>query len=260
MSEITPHLVKFDVLYEKTNRIYPHNKGITIAVSLFNYEKFVTECLDSIFKQLHQHLELIVVDDCSIKDKSVEVVKEWMQQHQNRFDRITLLQHCRNQGLAEARNTAFKYSRTDLIFVIDADNIIFPRAISRLFEVMENREFDAAYTQLEHFGDVSRLGYSEVWNKRYFIHGNYIDAMALISKRSWLHVGGYTHMEGGWEDYDFWCKFVDNGMTAAYIPEILCRYRVHGTSMLRKDTAPATKRLMIEMIMRHPWLKLNTDF
>ncbi|WP_336767804.1 glycosyltransferase family 2 protein [Pantoea endophytica] len=260
MNTFTQRLVKFDILFEKVNLVHSHKDAVTVAVSLFNYANFVVECLNSILFQKHKHIEIIVVDDNSTKDNSTEVVKMWMEQHQDKFDRLTLLKHQTNQGLAEARNTAFDYSRSDLVFVIDADNMIYPRALNRLFEVMQQREFDAAYTQLEHFGDVTQLGHSEVWNKRHFINGNYVDAMALISKRSWKHVGGYTHMEGGWEDYDFWCKFVDNGMTAAYIPEILCRYRVHGTSMLRKDTAPATKRLMIEMIMRHPWLKLDTNF
>ncbi|WP_215846304.1 glycosyltransferase family 2 protein [Candidatus Pantoea bituminis] len=196
MNKINSRLVNFDVIYEKINRKHAHVEGITVAVSLFNYEKFVAECLDSIHAQIHKYIEIIVIDDCSTKDDSVGAVKKWMEIHNNRFARASLIKHSRNQGLAEARNTAFDYSRTDLVFVIDADNMIYPRALGRLYDVMRNREFDAAYTQHEHFGDVTRLGHSEVWNKRHFVHGNYVDAMALISKRSWAQVQGYTHMEG----------------------------------------------------------------
>ncbi|MCR8956736.1 glycosyltransferase [Variovorax sp. S2] len=253
----SPRLVPFEVIFEKTNRTWPAKDGITVAVSLFNYAQFVVECLDSIARQTHSPLDLIVVDDHSKKDDSVAVARHWMEQNSHRFDRISLLRHTRNQGLAEARNTAFEHARTDPVFVIDADNQIYPRALARLFGAIEHREFDAAYTQIELFGDQSGLGYADVWSKSFFRSGNYVDAMALISKRSWRQVGGYTHIEGGWEDFDFWCKFVDQGMRALYVPEILCRYRVHGTSMLRTDTVGATARLKIELTMRHPWLHLR---
>jgi glycosyltransferase involved in cell wall biosynthesis len=253
----TPRLVPFEVVFEKINRARPARAGITVAVSLFNYARFVGECLDSIARQTHSCLELIVVDDYSEKDESVAVARCWMEQNSNRFDRISLLRHTRNQGLAEARNTAFEYARTDPVFVIDADNQIYPRALGRLFGAIEHREFDAAYTQIELFGDQSGLGYADIWSKGFFRPGNYVDAMALISRRSWRQVGGYTHIEGGWEDFDFWCKFVDRGMRALYVPEILCRYRVHGSSMLRTDTVAATAKLKIELTMRHPWLHLR---
>lgn len=253
----SPRVVPYETLFERINRALPSRDGITVAVSLFNYAQFIVECLDSIASQTHQSLELIVVDDNSQRDNSVDVALGWMQQNSDRFDRISLLRHRRNQGLAEARNTAFEVARTDPVFVIDADNQIYPRALSRLLEPVRHREFDAAYTQLEFFGNQSGLGYADVWSKGSFRTGNYVDAMALISKRSWMQAGGYSHLEGGWEDFDFWCKFVDRGMRAIYIPEILCRYRVHGASMLRTDTIVATDRLKIELTMRHPWLQLK---
>jgi len=252
-----PRLVPFDTVFEKTNCAVAGSDAITIAVSLFNYAQFVVECMDSIALQTHRRLELVVVDDRSERDNSVEVAQRWMERNSDRFDRISLLRHKRNQGLAEARNTAFEYARTDPVFVIDADNQIYPRALARLFALVEHREFDAAYSQLEFFGNQSGLGYADVWSKTSFRTGNYVDAMALISKRSWHQAGGYTHLEGGWEDFDFWCKFVDRGMRAVYVPEVLCRYRVHGASMLRTDTIVATDRLKVELTMRHPWLQLK---
>lgn len=164
----SPRLVPFDVLFEKTNRAWPAKDGITVAVSLFNYARFVSECLDSIVRQTHSCLELVVVDDHSEKDASVEVARRWMEQNSTRFDRLSLLRHTRNQGLAEARNTAFEYARTDPVFVIDADNQIYPRALARLFGPLQHREFDAAYTQIELFGDQSGLGYADVWSKSFF--------------------------------------------------------------------------------------------
>ncbi|MDH6590969.1 glycosyltransferase involved in cell wall biosynthesis [Variovorax sp. TBS-050B] len=168
--------------------------------------------------------------------------------------------HCfgmfRTRGWPRPEILPFEYARTDPVFVIDADNQIYPRALERLLEAFNGREYDAAYSQIELFGNQTGLGLADVWSKNLFRSGNYVDAMALISKRSWSQVGGYSHIESGWEDFDFWCKFVDHGMEAIFVPEILCRYRVHGASMLRTDTIAATERLRVELTLRHPWLEL----
>ena len=82
--------------------------------------------------------------------------------------------------------------------------------------------------------------------------GNYIDVMALVSREAWRKVDGFSHLELGWEDYDFWLKFIDAGFTAAYLPEILCRYRLHGASRTDKDALPAHELLRQVMAIRHP--------
>jgi len=229
---------------------------VTVAVSLFNYARFIGPCLNSVATQLHPALDLIVVDDASDRDTSVEVAATWIETNAHRFARSLLLRHTRNQGLAQSRNTAFAHARGDFVFVLDADNMIYPRAISRLHEVLRQEDFAAAYTQLEFFGQKKRLGYADLFRRRNFESGNYVDAMALVRKASWQAVGGYTHLEGGWEDYDFWCKLIEHGMEAAYVPEILCRYRVHKTSMLRTETNKNDADLRTQLSLRHPWLKL----
>src|SRR5664279_6081068 len=43
----------------------------------------------------------------------------------------------------------------------------------------------------------------------------------------------------GWEDYDLWCSLIDHGLKGCHVPQILCRYRVHGKSMMRTVTMPS---------------------
>jgi glycosyltransferase involved in cell wall biosynthesis len=241
--------------------VWEHQKGglpanlVTVAISLFNYARFIEECLASIAAQTHPSLDPVIVDDCST-DASSEVARRWLESHGQRFLRASILRHAHNQGLAQARNTAFRYSRVDPVFVVDADNQLYPRAVERLLPYVIDRQYDAAYTQLEFFGEQQSIGYADIWAKRHFRKGNYVDAMALVSKRSWGQVEGYTDIEGGWEDFDFWCKFAEAGMRAIFIPEMLCRYRIHGQSMLRTETTMATQRLIAQMKARHPWLTL----
>ena len=233
-----------------------HDDLVTVAVSLFNYARFLPECLNSVAAQRHAALDLIVVDDASDQDESLQVAHAWLAAHAERFSRVVLLRHPGNQGLAQTRNTAFEHARTDFVFVLDADNVLYPRAIGRLHAVLSTEPFDAAYTQLEFFGAQQRIGPADLWHREHFARRNYVDAMALISRRAWREVGGYTHIDGGWEDYDFWCKFIEHGLAAAYVPEILCRYRVHEKSMLRTETRARKQDLRVRLTLRHPWLEM----
>jgi glycosyltransferase involved in cell wall biosynthesis len=250
-----PLAVPVDHVFEMTGGIRT-GETITVAVALYNYEEFIGACLKSILSQTWADLDLVVVDDASPNENALVVARDWMMAHAQRFRRALLLRHCRNQGLAMTRNTAFRHALGDFVFVIDCDNMLYPRATTRLRQVLQDGDFSAAYSQLEFFGSETRLGHADFWLPERFKPGNYVDAMALISRSAWARVGGYSHMSG-FEDYDFWCKFVEHGLSAAYVPEILCRYRVHEKSMLRTETAAAYDALFVQMSMRHPWLRFE---
>lgn len=248
--------VTAETIYARTCRRGDEDDLVTVAVSLHNYARYLPECLGSVAAQRHHSLELIVVDDASDQDNSLQVAHEWLAQHAERFCRVLLLRHASNQGLAQTRNTAFAEASSEFVFVLDADNMLYPRAIGRLRAVMGSEPFDAAYTQLQLFGAQQRIGDADLWRREHLARRNYIDAMALVSARAWREVGGYTHIDGGWEDYDFWCKFIEHGLVAAYVPEILCRYRVHAASMLRTETRGGKQDLRVRLTLRHPWLEM----
>ena len=88
--------------------------------------------------------------------------------------------------------------------------------------------------------------------------GNYIDAMALVAKAAWAAVGGYAHIEHGWEDYDFWCRFAERGLLGVQVPEVLAEYRVHEASMLHTatDVTDNKPKVIGELERRHAWLSI----
>jgi len=202
---------------------------------------------------------LIVVDDLSDKDDSVEVIKDWLTVNKQRFYSAKFLVHNRNQGPSLTRNSGFKAASAELVFVIDADNIIYPRAIQRMHECIQDGGFDAVYSQIEEFGDRIKIGFADIWDPDSMRKNNYVDVMALIKKSAWKQVGGYSHIEEGWEDYDFWLKFIDESLDVGYLPEVLCRYRVHGKSRTALEAFSAHQNLELIMAFRHPRFPLNED-
>jgi len=128
--------------------------------------------------------------------------------------------------------------------------------LSRLLDALDHSGADFAYSQLRLFGDEEGIGNADIWEPQRLRAGNYIDAMALIRREALLAAGGFSSMavEEGWEDYDLWCRFAELGFEGVFLPELLCEYRVHGTSMLRSRTNNHYMALDMEMRLRHPKL------
>lgn len=234
-----------------------------VVVSLFNYADRITTALNSVVAQSQESLELIVVDDAST-DHGVEAVMRWMEVHANRFVRCALLRHQRNAGLAAARNTAFAAAKAPWCFVLDADNVLYPQAVSACLGVAVQMDDSVAVVHplLLVEAEAGRpderrsLVGLDSWQQSKFLRGNYIDAMALIRRSAWEKVGGYTHIEGGWEDYDFWCKLVEAGYHGVQCPQLLAVYRSHADSMTMHSTMRLQRSLSRTLQDRHPWLEL----
>jgi glycosyltransferase involved in cell wall biosynthesis len=226
---------------------------VTVAVSLYNYRDFIVSCLESVRAQTISDLDLVIVDDCS-SDGGDQVACEWLDANGGRFDRHALLRHRTNCGLSGARNTAFAYARTEYMFVLDADNLLYPRCLQQLIGSLDNCTASFAYTYLEKFGGATGLHNIQPWNPATLQHGNTVDAMVMLRRSVWEAVGGYsTDMPNfGWEDFDLWFKIAQIKGWGVQVPEILGRYCVHRDSMLRTVTNPHVDRLWTYFRSKYP--------
>jgi len=225
---------------------------VSVAISLYNYKKYVVSCLDSVRSQTIKQLDLIVVDDCS-NDGSPEIVKYWMDTYGTRFNNSQLIRHTTNKGLAMARNSGFQNARTKYVFVLDADNVLYPHCIERLAAALENCDASFAYCYQEKFGKVSCLQNTKPWNPATLQFGNTIDAMVLLRKDVWESIGGFLHNEiMGWEDFESWFRIARIKGWGILVPEILARYRVHSSSMLNCITNPNADKLWSYLKLNYP--------
>jgi hypothetical protein len=226
----------------------------SLCISLYNYAHTIETALDSCAAQDVKALELIVVDDHS-QDGGEQRVLHWLSQHGGRFTRARLLRHHRNSGLAAARNSAFAAAEAPWCFVLDADNSIDADALRSCLAVAASA---APSVAVVHPLIRSRGGWHGVgsWQRERLLHGNTIDAMALVRRQAWQQVGGYRPIPGGWEDYDFWCLLVDAQFSGVLCPRPVATYNVHGNSMLASCTNGDQQRLSQLMQRLHPWLDL----
>jgi GT2 family glycosyltransferase len=165
--------------------------------------------------------------------------------------------------LAAARNTAFKTARAEWCFVLDADNELLPEAVERCLAIAHaSAERTAVVHPLVgiHYSNPDPMPRSFIstvsWQRQQFLNGNVVDAMALVRRSAWHNVGGYTHIPGGWEDFDFWCLLIEAGFHGVLCPQRLAVYRCHEASMAATGTRLQERRLSRLLQARHPWLEL----
>ena len=192
----------------------------------------------------------------------------WMRQKlclsNHPFSRLLLLRHSINTGLACARNTAFAASTSQWCFVLDADNFIYPSAVNSCLQLTYGCEDKLAVVHplLSVEAEPGRpdeqrsLVSTASWQRSRLLSGNVVDAMALIRRSAWDDVGGYTHIQYGWEDYDFWCKILEKGYYGVQCPSILGVYRSHSDSMSNRFTNLRWNALSRTLQSRHSWLEL----
>ena len=90
---------------------------ISVIVPVYNVEKYLKQCLDSIVNQTYKNLEIIIVND-GTKDNSMKIVEEYLQ------DKRIKVINKENGGLSSARNIGIKEATGDYISFIDSDDYI----------------------------------------------------------------------------------------------------------------------------------------
>lgn len=133
--------------------------AISVVIPLYNAEKYVGECLDSLLAQTFQNFEVIVVDDCST-DNSVKVVESYAEKFGGR---LTLTHMKKNSGNAGfPRNKGIELSIGEYIFFLDPDDTITPTAFEELYSVA--KEFNADVVQCEKYYEIPE----KFWNDAEF--------------------------------------------------------------------------------------------
>jgi glycosyltransferase involved in cell wall biosynthesis len=205
---------------------------VSVVVPLYRYRDLVDEALDSVVASKGIVAEIIVIEDHS-GDGTRERLEEYLDQHAQ----VPILALCghANRGLAAARNLGFRRARTDMCFLLDADNAVRETALRTLADELKSTDAAFAYSMIEVFGDETSLLSQVPFSLDSLVRGNYIDAMSLVRRSTWERVGGFVENAPelyGWEDYAFWLAVAQAGLTGHFVPKPLCRYRRHGSSMV----------------------------
>ena len=101
---------------------------ISVIIPIYNVEKYISRCLDSVINQTYKKIEIICVDDGS-PDNSIKILKEY----EKKDSRIKIIRQ-ENGGLSSARNIGIKDSRGEYIFFLDSDDWLPLNSLELLYE------------------------------------------------------------------------------------------------------------------------------
>ena len=112
-------------------------KEITILIPVFNVEKQISKCINSVLNQSFIDFELILIDDKS-SDNSLKICKKF----QNKDSRVKVISLPKNKGVDNARFTGIENSTGDYIMFVDSDDWLAPGAIKSLYNSITSNKAD----------------------------------------------------------------------------------------------------------------------
>ena len=108
---------------------------VSIIIPVYNVALYIERCLQSVADQTYQHIECILIDDCST-DGSMYAVERFINNYNGDVG-FNIIQHQQNQGLSAARNTGMNTATGEYVFFLDSDDAITPYCIEILSDLAE---------------------------------------------------------------------------------------------------------------------------
>ena len=221
---------------------------ISVIVLTYNSAEYVISTLDSIRRQDYAGpIEIIIGDDCS-QDNTVEICRNWLEEHAERFQRTTLLRSGQNQGVVGNYNSCIQIARGEWIKGIAGDDILANNALSLFFSTATEGEGERLflYSSLCIFQEESQL--QEPEKLRLLVGGpgnaeinlNYIfkkpafwtNAPSFFFSRKLMEDIGYIpQLFRNVEDRPMFAKVLASGYSIYHISTPTVYYRVHEASL-----------------------------
>lgn len=220
---------------------------VTLVVPYFNMGDYLPETLESLANQDYPCIEVIIVNDGSTDEHSLQVLEQ-MRTKYPQFQFVTQP----NQGLSGARNQGLQLARGKYFIPVDADNIARPHMVSSFVRAMERNPDVSAITcyllAFEQSTDIAagnfRFAYRPSGGP--YVAASFLnvygDANAITKTSALRSVGGYEiDRDTTCEDWELYVKLARCGHKLDVLPEHLFYYRYRPAGLLR-TTDPVLNR------------------
>lgn len=121
--------------------------AVSVIIPIYNVEKYLKDCLESIVSQTLKNIQIICIIDGSL-DHSIDIVKTFAKQDQ----RITIINQ-ENMGLSATRNHGVKEAIGEYVYFMDGDDILDSHALKETYEFASNNHLDSVFFDASCFSD-----------------------------------------------------------------------------------------------------------
>ena len=213
---------------------------ISVIVPFHNVEKYIDECLESLWRQTYERVEVLCIDDCS-GDGSREIAEY----HAARDSRFRIVSHSVNKGLGGARNTGLAHASGELVGFVDSDDYVSHDFLSRLHGALTRHDADLAVCGFQTFTEPGKPLRCVTPSGLAYDLGNAPEAAVRLAddtrnatwlklyRRDLLEREGLRQPEHRYfEDVVFWVRAALGCRRIATIDEPLYWYRVRPGSIM----------------------------
>jgi glycosyltransferase involved in cell wall biosynthesis len=199
---------------------------ISVVMSAYNAEKYISEAIESILNQSYEDFEFIIINDCS-NDNTLEIIKRYSSQD----PRIKLINNKENLGLTSSLNKAIKSSKGKYIARMDADDISEKTRFEKQIEFLEKN--------IDEEGNILNdrtvpLNHDEIINILPKL-SPLIHPAIIFRKKSLGKIGFYNEKFRTSQDYEMWFRAMAAGLKFQNLPLYLVKYRVNDNYFERKS-------------------------
>lgn len=207
---------------------------VSIIIPIYNVEKYLARCLESVVTQSYSTIEILLIDDAT-QDNSAQIYSAYKKDD----ERIRLLRHQTNCGLSVARNTGMDAARGEYIFFLDSDDQLPVNAIELLVEASRGETDIAIGSYICQFSDKAEIRELTFSEESYIPAYEYIDWLVKehryigvvfnkLYKRSFIDAQNLRFTPGILsEDEEFTVKTLLSAETVALIPPQHTVYYYH---------------------------------
>lgn len=137
--------------------------AISVIIPVYNVEKYLRKCLDSVVKQTFKDIEIICVDDGS-SDNSPKILREY-----ERLDSRIKVFSQENIGVSAARNEGMRHATGDYIYFVDSDDYLVIDALERLYNIATEHSTDLIIFKLLNFENDTQFVISKRYHEMNFL-------------------------------------------------------------------------------------------
>ena len=215
------------------------NPKVSVIVPVYNVEKYLHKCIDTILSQTFSDFECILVNDCS-PDNCGKICDEYA----NKDNRIKVIHKQVNEGLPQARKTGFLNSSGEYILNVDSDDYIEITMIEKMLSLAVLNDYDFVYSDYyKHLNEetiiyqkVPILSNDYVYNIKSTVLGKIGSVLwnKLIKKSVYNFVNFPLYSYG--EDRVIAAQILYHSKNTGYINEALYHYINNQNSLQRNPT------------------------
>lgn len=211
---------------------------ITVIIPVYNAEKYIAECLESLINQTYKNLEIIVINDGS-KDNSGTICD----QYKEKDSRIQVI-HKENGGVSLARNSGLEIAKGKYIAFVDGDDYLDKEYFEKMLKILKEKQVDIVLCGFNRVYDnnIEKVtkGKSLIMNKEEFLTDilNVQGGAGIVHSKLWKkEVIQGTNFDKNikiGEDSYFCIQAVKNVNNVYVLDEALYNYRFNNESAVRK--------------------------